>query len=42
MRLLTPLPNDTDVRVNVQGRDVPGRVNSSHSSILLGKSQNFL
>ena len=32
VRPLTPLPNDTDVWVNVQGRNVPGTVNSSHSS----------
>ena len=32
VRPLTPLPNDTDVWVNVQGRDVPGRVNSSYST----------
>ena len=32
VRPLTPLPNDTDVWVNVQGRDVPGTVNSSHST----------
>ena len=32
VRPLTPLPNDTDVWVNVQGRNVPGTVNSSHSA----------
>ena len=32
VRPLTPLPNDTDMWVNVQGRDVPGRVNSSYST----------
>ena len=32
VRSLTPLPNDTDVWVNIQGRDVPGRVNSSYST----------
>ena len=32
VRPLTPLPNDTDVWVNVQGRDVSGTVNSSHST----------
>ena len=30
VRSLTPLPNDTDVWVNAQGRDVPGRANSSY------------
>ena len=29
---LTPLPNDIDMWMNVQGRDVPGRVNSSYST----------
>ena len=32
VRPLRLLPNDTDVWVNVQGRDVPGRVNSNYST----------
>ena len=32
VRPLTTLANDTDVWVNLQGTDVPGRVNSSYST----------
>ena len=32
VRSVTPLPDDTDVWVNVQGRNVPGRVNSRYST----------
>ena len=35
VRPLAPLPDDTDVWVNVQGRNVPGRVNSTPRSYII-------